>query len=254
MKTLFSKGLSLTTLAGWLLLAPGWAGAGTTTRVSVDSAGGQANDFSGAAPSISVDTSISADGRFVVFQSDATNLVAGDTNGASDVFVHDRQTGTTTRVSVDSAGHEATGLYPASGDPAISADGRFVAFDSNATNLVAGDTNSAYDIFVHDRQTGTTTRVSVDSAGNQANGYDPSLSADGRFVAFTSGASNLVAGDTNGASDVFVHDRQTGTTTRVSVDSAGWQAYSFSHLPSISADGRFVAFASNATNLVACFL
>src|SRR5438046_3037872 len=100
------------------------------------------------------------------------------------------------------------------------------------------------DVFVHDRQTGTTGRVSVDSAGTEGNGLsvNPSISADGRFVVFYSYATNLVPGDTNGTGDVFVHDRQTGTTERVSVDSAGTQGNSNSDRPSISADGRFVAF------------
>ena len=117
---------------------------------------------------------------------------------------------------------------------------------SPADNLVPGDTNGTDDVFVHDRKTGTTERVSVDSAGDQGNGgsYDPAISADGRFVAFESDADNLVPGDTNGSTDVFVHDRKTGTTERVSVDSAGNQANSDSCEPAISADGRFVAFYS----------
>ncbi|MCB2188661.1 MAG: hypothetical protein KQJ78_19760 [Deltaproteobacteria bacterium] len=195
-------------------------------------------------------SAISTDGRYVAFDSRATNLVAGDTNGASDVFVHDRQTGETTRVSVDSAGNQA---LDNSGSPSISGDGRYVAFGSAASNLVAGDTNGASDIFVHDRQTGETTRVSVDSASNQAldNSGSPSISGDGRYVAFGSAASNLVAGDTNGNQDVFVHDRQTGETTRVSVDSAGNQGNGLSRAPAISADGRWVAFPSEASNLVA---
>src|SRR2546426_6706686 len=131
-----------------------------TERVSVDSAGSEGNGAS-------TGVALSADGRFVAFTSVATNLVAGDTNGVLDVFVHDRQTGMTERVSVDSAGSEGNG---ASTGVALSADGRFVAFTSVATNLVAGDTNDVTDVFVHDRQTGTTERVSVDSAGNQANG------------------------------------------------------------------------------------
>src|SRR5205814_1700648 len=139
----------------------------------------------------------------------ATNLVPGDTNGQSDVFVHDRQTRLTERVSVDSAGNQADGE---SASPALSADGRYVAFSSSATNLVPGDTNGQSDVFVHDRQTRITERVSVDSAGNQADGESasPALSADGRYVAFSSSATNLVPGDTNGQSDVFVHDRRTG--------------------------------------------
>jgi len=216
---------------------------GATSRVSVASDGTPANSHSNV-------PSISADGRFVAFESDATNLIAGDTNGATDIFVHDRQTGVTTRVSVDSAGGQA---YTSGDSSSISADGRFVAFMSNAWNLVAGDTNGTQDIFVHDRQTGVTTRVSVDSAGGQAAGmsYLPSISADGRFVAFWSNAANLISGDTNSVSDVFVHDRLNGTTTRVSVDSAGGQANTSSDSSSsISADGRFVAFHSHASNLV----
>src|SRR5207244_1030496 len=154
----------------------------------------------------------SADGRFVACVSSAANLVAGDTNGATDVFVHDRQTGTTERVSVASDGTEGNA---ASAGAALSADGRFVAFHSTATNLVAGDTNGATDVFVHDRQTGTTERVSVDSDGTQGNGPSAgaALSADGGLVAFHGTATNLVAGDANGAYDVFVHDRAVSTTT-----------------------------------------
>jgi len=221
---------------------------GTTERVSVDSAGDQGNSYSG---TIIRDygVTMSADGRFVAFVSAATNLVAGDTNGVADVFVHDRQTRTTERVSVDSAGTEGNGASILS---EISADGRFVAFWSSATNLVPGDTNGVADVFVHDRQTRITERVSIDSAGNQANGVSTysAISADGRFVAFVSSATNLVPGDTNGGQDVFVHDRRTGTTERVSVDSAGTESNGSSERPAISADGRFVAFWSSATNLV----
>ncbi len=218
----------------------------TTTRVSVDSAGNQGNDFSRA-------PSISADGRFVAFFSDASNLVPGDTNGSSDFFVRDLLTNTTTRVSVDSAGNQGNGDFSSfSLVPSISADGRFVAFKSNAFNLVPGDTNNKEDIFVRDLLTNTTTRVSVDSAGNQAidNSSAPSISADGRFVAFSSDAFNLVPGDTNNTRDIFVRDLSTNITTRVSVDSAGNQGKNLSRAPSISANGRFVAFLSNASNLV----
>jgi len=186
----------------------------------------------------------------VAFRSGATNLVGGDTNAANDIFVHDRATGATTRVSVDSAGVEANGY---SNTLSISADGRHVAFQSNASNLVASDTNARPDIFVHDRSTGVTERVSVDSAGVEAgsNSYNPSISADGRYVAFTSWASNLVASDTNGTYDVFVHDRTTGATTRASVDETGLvEGNGWSKNPSISADGRFVAFGSLSSNLV----
>src|SRR4028119_1476418 len=212
----------------------------TITRVSVDSAGNQGNSFSGF-------PSISADGRFVAFSSGASNLVPGDTNNTGDIFVRDRLTNTTTRVSVDSAGNQANSD---SNSPSISADGRFVAFYSDASNIVPGDTNSNRDIFVRDRLTNTTTRVSLDSAGNQANNSsrDPSISADGRFVAFVSFASNLVPGDTNRDFDIFVRDTLTNTTIGVSVDSAVNQGNTYSYSPSISADGRFVAFISNIYN------
>ncbi|MEG4489099.1 calcium-binding protein [Microcoleus sp. D2_18a_B4] len=214
----------------------------TTTRVSVDSAGNQADRNSDGA-------SISPDGRFVAFNSDASNLVPGDTNNTFDIFVRDRLTNTTTRVSVDSAGNQGNSR---STSPSISADGRFVAFDSGASNIVPGDTNNSFDIFVRDRLTNTTTLVSVDSAGNQGNSGSgtPSISADGRFVAFSSVASNLVPGDTNDDTDIFVRDRLTNTTTRLSVDSAGNQGNGNSYNPSISADGRFVAFSSVASNIV----
>jgi Ca2+-binding RTX toxin-like protein len=212
----------------------------TITRVSVDSAGNQGNDFSRS-------PSISADGRFVAFLSNASNIVPGDTNRETDIFLRDTLTNTTTRVSVDSAGNpgnlQSLGL-------SISADGRFVAFESYASNIVPGDTNNTYDIFVRDTLTNTTTRVSVDSAGNQGNSSssNPSISADGRFVAFLSNASNLVPGDTNNANEIFVRDTLTNTT--VSLDSAGNQRNSFSGTVSISADGRFVAFDSNSSYLV----
>ena len=231
---------------------PGATSEPITVRVSVDSAGGQADDSS-------ILPAISADGRFVAFASKAGNLVPGDSNGTFDIFVHDRQTGATERVSVDSAGAQGNNN---SAFPAISADGRFVAFVSEASNLVAGDTNGAEnafagsDVFVHDRATGQTERMSVDSAGGQANNNfieSTAISADGRFVAFVSAASNLVPGDTNGTLDVFVPDRHTGATERVSVDSAGGQANSpFLAVGglAISADGRLVAFDSLASNLV----
>ena len=134
----------------------------------------------------------------------------------------------------------------------MSADGRFVAFESDASNLVAGDNNGSRDVFVHDRQTGTTTRVSVGTGGTQGNGdsVEADVSPDGRYVAFRSDATNLVIGDTNNAEDIFVHDRQTGTTTRVSVDTGSLQANDDSFLPSLSSDGQFVTYHSDATNLV----
>jgi len=223
---------------------------GQTTLVTVASDGAQANGASHHA-------SISATGRYVAFQSEASNLVSGDTNNTFDVFLHDRETGQTTRVSVHSDGTQGNGL---SLHPSLSATGRYVAFDSFASNLVSGDTNTCGpytngtcpDIFVHDRATGQTTRISVASDGTQANGYSdiPSISASGRFVAFHSFATNLVSDDTNGVPDVFVHDRKTGQTTRVSVASDGTQGNDNSDGFSLSATGRYVAFHSFATNLV----
>src|SRR4028119_264212 len=156
---------------------------------------------------------------------------------------------TITPISVDSAGNQGN---RDSYNPSISADGRFVAFYSQASNIVPGDTNNSYDTFVRDTLTNTTTRVSLDSAGNQGNSdsYSASISADGRFVAFSSEASNIVPGDTNNYADIFVRDRLTNTTTRVSVDSAGNQGNRDSYSPSISADGGFVAFYSEASNIV----
>jgi Tol biopolymer transport system component len=222
----------------------GGAAGQETTRASVAANGDEGDDWSGGGTA-----SLSGDGRVVAFTSFATNLVAGDSNGTSDVFVRDLGNDATVRVSVDSSGAEANG---ASDSASLSSDGRFVAFTSRATNLVAGDTNGRIDVFVHDRSTGATERVSVDSSGVEADAdcFDAVLSADGRFVAFDSAASNLVAGDTAGV-DVFVHDRSTGATERVSVDSSGAESDGDSTLPSISGDGALVAFVSTASNLVA---
>ncbi len=209
---------------------------GATIRVSLASNGAEAdgNSFNAA---------LSASGDMVVFQSAATNLVEGDTNGKVDIFVHDRLSGTTTRVSTASDGAEADG---SSFNPVLSAAGRFVAFRSSATNLVPDDTNDKADIFVHDRQTGVTTRVSVASDGAQADGNSQAplaITADGRVVAFQSFADNLAPGDTQGVRDTFVHDRQTGVTTRVSVDSAGGEAKRASFTLAMSA-------AMHETNIV----
>ena len=224
---------------------PGVPPAGVTTRVSVSSSGWQVYSYSR-------DSSISADGRFVAFMSNASDLVSDDTNGYQDIFVHERQTGLTARVSVSSTGEQGNGQSIL---PSISTNGRFVVFQSNSSNLVSGDTNGCWDFFVHDRQTGQTTRVSVSSSGEQGNNdfarfHFSSISADGRFVAFASRASNMVSGDSNGSFDVFVHDRQTGQTTLASVSSSGEQGNMDSWYPSISADGRFVAFRSSANNFV----
>jgi Tol biopolymer transport system component len=216
---------------------------GVTERVSVSSSGVEGNYESYRA-------AISSDGQIVAFESFASNLVSGDTNFDFDVFIRDRSTGTTERVSVDSSGGEADG---GSFDPSLTPDAGFVAFVSYATNLVAGDTNDRDDVFVKDRSTGAVERVSVNSLGGQVHrdSYDPSISSDGRFVAFTSDASTLVSGDNNGSSDVFVHDRVTGITERVSIDSSGAEGNGASDAPAISADGSLIAFESYASNLTA---
>jgi len=206
---------------------------------------------------------ISADGRYVAFTSEATNLVPNDTNRASDIFIRDRKTGTTSRVSVSSHGVQGN---EDSYDPSISADGRYVAFVSWASNLVSGDTNHCIavaadyrgcaDVFVRDRLNGTTGRVSVSSSGAQGNerAENARISADGRYIAFSSWASTLVPGDTNecsegggvdepaGCPDVFVRDLVTHRTERVSVASDGTQLPDGGYLPSISADGSVVTF------------
>ncbi len=216
---------------------------GITRRVSVSSSEKQANH-------ISYDSSISAHGRYVAFTSGASNLVPNDTNGTIDVFVRDRLEGTTEIVSLNSSGDQA---HQGAGSSSMSADGRYVAFTSLASNLVPNDTNNHSDVFVRDRLKGTTQIVSVDSSGNRVvrGGESPSISTDGRFVSFDSGAPKLVANDTNGHQDIFVHDRRTGTTERVSLNSSERQANSWSMYHSISSDGRFVAFSSPASNLVA---
>jgi Tol biopolymer transport system component len=225
---------------------------GSTERVSVASQSTAGGDNE------SMLASVSADGRYVAFWSRASNLVPGDTNDTNDVFVHDRATGTTERVSVDSrerqsVGGDRDGLLDINfGRPVISADGRYVAFATSATNLAKGDRNQTVDIFLRDRAAGTTERVSMADRKTEANGESshPAISPDGRFIAYSSYADNLVPGDTGFAKDVFMLDRQTGTTERVSVNSAGEQANNDSDRAAISADGRFVAFDSSASNLV----
>lgn len=216
---------------------------GVTERVNLGPGGVQA-DFGGSTPALS------ADGRFVAFISAARNLVPGDTNFAADVFVHDRLTRRTERVSVGRRGTQAD--ERSADSVVISARGQVVAFGSEASNLVPGDTNGTNDVFVRDRRAGVTRRASVSSAGLQtpSGGFSPALTPDGRFVAFASGDGGLVPGDTNGAEDIFLRDRRTRRTERVSVGTAGTQAGSFSIGAALSADGRIVAFTSFADNLV----
>jgi len=274
---------------------------------------------------------LSQDGRYVTYQADFTNLVVGDTNNVSDVFVYDGFSKTTARVSIPDGTAPGAQGNGDSTEPAISPDGRYVAFNSNATNLIAApsDTNLASDVYVRDTNllnpstvrmsvgdgvpgtqgnsnsyiagnavqidttvdagnvlvafysfatnlfpaldnngsahvylrscsadfvTCTTVPIDADPTGTQqANGgsLDPSISKNGRFVVYTSNATNLVAGDTNSRADIFVYDRQTAQNVRVSVDNNGVQANDDSTLASISATGRYVVFTSSATNLEA---
>jgi len=213
-----------------------------TVRVSVDSTGAEA-DWSSSFPVLS------EHGRYAAFQSGATNLVIGDTNNEYDIFVHDLYTKVTTRVSVSSTGVEANDN---SWWTTISADGRYVAFDSNADNLVIPDTNWSGDIFVHDRVTAITTLVSRNQLGIQGKGGSEhgAISSSGRYVAFKSGAYNLVANDTNMKADIFIKDLVTEEVYRASITSIGAQANSHSDFPDISYNGRYVAFRSTADNLV----
>ncbi|WP_432892680.1 hypothetical protein ACQPYH_17940 [Kribbella sp. CA-245084] len=202
--------------------------------------GGDGSSYSGTEKGLGV----SAHGRYVVFSSYADDLVAGDTNGQRDVFVRDVVTRRTTRVSVGAGGVQGNGE---SREGSISADGRYVVFNSCATNLVPGDTNGGGDIFLRDLRTGRTTRVSVGLNGQaDLDSWEPEISADGRHVAFTSSATNLVVGDTNNTQDVFVRDLVTRRTERVSVTADGQQLDVYSSSPAISGDGRRVAFVTPA--------
>lgn len=237
-------GLVAAALSALLVLgaAPAAMAAPTTDRASLSTANVQGNGHS-------LQSAISKDGKIVAFESSANNLIGSDANAVQDVFVRNRQSGKTTRVSKRTNGTEANGT---SGGPQISDSGRFVAFSSSATNLIGLDGNGVTDVFVHDRNSKKTTRVSTRSNGVEANGHSTlqGLSDDGRFVLFYSNASNLVPGDSNGASDVFVKDRKTGKTTRVSERTNGAQGNNNSYLSAISPNGRYVAFLSFATNLV----
>jgi Tol biopolymer transport system component len=213
----------------------------TTERISLGAGGKWANGSSRR-------PALTPDARYVVFESEASTLVDGDTNKTSDVFVHDRSSGRTERVSVDSEGRSPYG--PHSGG-SISDDGRYVAFESFANLALCSIGGPFTKIFVRDRQTGTTEIVSASTAGECGNSfsYEPSISADGRYIAFMSAASNLFPGDNNDRHDVFVRDRVTGTTTAVSVDRYGAPGDAASFAAAISADGSTVAFYSDASNL-----
>ena len=183
-----------------------------------------------------------------MFSSDATNLVASDNNGQTDVFLRDRKKGKTKIISVRSNGKRGNGD---SEDPVVSSTGRFVAFASTASNFKNGDT-SGEDVFVHDRATKKTKMVSINSKGRRGNAEsaNPSISLNGRWVVFQSDAENLVRNDSNLREDVFMRDRASGKTKRISVKSNGNQGNGDSDDPWISGDGRWVGFESSAENFV----
>ncbi len=217
----------------------------TLSLVSVDSLGSPGNGSSGC-------SQISLDSRYFVYSSSATNLVAGDTNTDVDIFRHDRQTGETIRVSVDSNGSQVLGNCIT---PAISANGRYVAFGSTSTTLVAGDTNGQRDLFRHDCDTNENILVSQSTAGVQGDadaGFSAAISEDGQTLVFQSSSANFVINDTNGENDIFVRYVATGITERVNVDAAGIEtpAGSSSRDPDISGDGSTVVFISTASMLV----
>jgi Tol biopolymer transport system component len=196
--------------------------------------------------------SVSADGQVVAFASKASNLVAGLPSRYSQIFVRDR----TAAIRLVSVGFGGGPANADSTQPALSSDGHYLAFASSADNLVPGDDNASSDIFEVDLLTGAIHRVSVTSQGGQARGnsYNPSISADGRLVSFTSDAGNLVPHDRNRAADVFVHDLATGVTRRVSVSSKGKEQNQavpspFEQFSDLSGDGHHIVFDSNATNL-----
>jgi Tol biopolymer transport system component len=212
---------------------------GSKAIVSMSSAGVQGNDWSHS-------PALSSDGRYVAFSSLATNLVAGDTNGAADIFVRDQQQGTTIRVSVNSQGVQANGDC---WSPALSYDGRYVAFSSPATNLHPLGGSSGHAVFVRDTQNGTTTCASLAHTGEPAAGGRPTFSPEGRYIGYCSGAS-LLPGDTNNNADVFLYDIQDGVLSRIISSTDGSRPNS-EFMPSLSQDARFIAFDSDDPNLVA---
>ncbi len=215
---------------------------GKISRISVSTKGKQGNENS-------YNPSISDDGRFIVFDSFASNLVMGDLNRKGDAFLHDRQDGSTVRVSKGFDGKEADGQ---SGYATISGDGMHIEFESLATNILPNQADYPADIYVMNRVTGAVEWISKPLLGAQATGSsgNATISRTGRFVAFTSSADNILPGDYNKRDDIFVRDRQTGTTQRVTTTNIGQETNANSDFPSISDDGRFVAFESVASNIV----
>lgn len=216
----------------------------TQTTVPVSVPGTSPNSFPGC-----MGVAIDSAGNVVAFGSTAPNMVANDLNGAFDIFVRNLQTGVTTRASVQSNGLEAHGAQTPSIEPpqlGLSGDGNLVVFGSEAFDLVAGDDNGLADIFVHDLTTGTTTRVSTAKDGTQANGTcdQPDISLDGTCVAFSTNSNTLLGGDGNNEHDIYVKVLATGDVLRASLTAAGAELATDARAPSISGDGRFVAFES----------
>lgn len=194
----------------------------------------------------SLNPSISADGRWVVFESTASNLVVNDTNNAADIFLFDTQANQITRISVDAGGAQGNGT---SIHPMIAANGSVVVFESEASNLVSGDTNNSSDIFLYDITTRNVQRISQATHQADKGSYYPAVTAEGKIVVFESEATNLVANDTNGFAEIFIKDLTTGQIQRITAPN-GEPANSHEYYPSISANGRFIAFTTAATNLV----
>lgn len=222
-------------------------GAGAAAQTAVNHLCSQSSAGAGA-NNTSYYSLLSADGRFVVFQSDASNLDVGDFNGVQDIYRHELATGRTELVSRALNGNAGSGIAV---QPDISGDGRFVVWSTNAGNLVGGDTNGTWDVFLRDMVAQTTTRLSLDHLGNQttARSDSPRITPDGRFVVFESDQ-DLVPADTNGLKDVYRLDRQTGALVLVSVTAAGVQGDGWSYHGALSADGQRVVFTSGATTLV----
>ncbi|XVQ12116.1 TolB family protein [Spirillospora sp. CA-255316] len=252
----FRRAMLAAPIAGLLavapLAAPASAAPAETVCASVGAGGAEGDGDSGYNPDWTPHWGkpvVSGNGRFVAFTSAASTLVPGDTNQSSDIFVRDLRRGTTQRVSVGAAGAQGDGP---SQEPSISADGRYVAFTSMASNLVADDENGSYDVFVHDRSTGTTTLLHRDSSGDQGNAaaWTPAISADGRHIAFASSSVNLAPGNPSGHYAIYARDIEAGRTELVSAAPDGTWPDAVAEAPAISADGRYVAYSSPATNIV----
>ena len=223
-----------------------------TRKISFGSVAGQPQGNGG-----SFNPTISGNGQFIVYRSVANSIVNGDGNSQPDIFIYDRIVNSNARVNLSTAGAEANN-EDGNSDFSVSDDGRYVAFESLATNLIASDTNAKRDIFIRDRSGGgSTCRLSLAPGGLQTNGdsIEPFISGTGNTVVFTSFASNLVAGDTNGQADIFIWERAaptdcTGTISRVSVSSDGLESSGGSARPSTNDSGRYVLYWSVGANLV----